>query len=140
LKAIVEAHAVGAGTAELKSVLDAARSTSALATRAVAVLTDLLQRGYPAKAAAHAVGSVAAHSPSWLSQLPAQAESLRLHQGVGAVEALDALARVGAAGLGLEQAVEALRKNGPPEDGRGPDRETSGPRGPGNNGRGRGRP
>ncbi|HZS39687.1 MAG TPA: hypothetical protein VFF06_22800 [Polyangia bacterium] len=137
LKAIVDARALGAGAAVI-TVL-ASSKTPATQTRAVEVLADLAQRGYPIQASARTIAEIV-RRPAELERLTARAESL-LARGVTRTEALDALQRSSAAGLGLDGAAQLLhRTGGDVGDGRGPSRETSGPRGPngneGNNGNG----
>lgn len=124
LKAIVEAHAGGAGAKDVDTVLRAGGRE-----RAIGVLTDLVQRGYPAAAAAHTVAAVSGRGGA-LDRLVGQAERLRTVGGASGAEALDALERAEARGFGLDHA-EQLLHHGEPDDGtRGPNRETSGTRGP----------
>jgi hypothetical protein len=149
LKAMVEAHAIGAARNDLASVLRAAAPHGPeAATRAVEVLTDLGQRGYPAGPASITVAQIARSSPASLAQLPAQAELLRSQRGASHAEALAALLRASAEGIPLDRAEQALRRGDKSDDGRGPGgddghgpvRESSGPRGNANgNGKGRGR-
>jgi hypothetical protein len=132
LKAIVDAHALGV-RAEVAELLAATRGLESQ-TRAVEVLGDLAQRGYPAPNAEHALAAIARH-PAELDHLPARVESLTA-RGATRAQALDALARSSTLGLGLDGASQFLNR-GLGDDGRGPNRETSGPRGPNpdNNGR-----
>jgi len=135
LKAIVDAHALGASNADVALVLAAAAGKPATAaTRSIEVLGDLLQRKLPARSVTLAVAQVVAHRPVLLGELAARVESLSRLQGVTPVEALDALARVSALGLSPDQAAQLVHGhdgpgNGPP-DGKGPLRETTGDRGP----------
>jgi hypothetical protein len=140
LKAIVDAHRAGIGGPEVNELLKAGQRT-----RALEVLTDLAERGYPPAAAAHAVTAVGKQGAAALGQLVAVAERLRSGNGATAVEALDAVQRASGRGLGLERAAEVLRHGDVGDDnGRGPDRETSGAHGPhgmgnGNGGNGKGK-
>jgi hypothetical protein len=125
LKAIVEAHAAGVGSDDVTLVLRAGGRE-----RAMQVLTDLVQRNYPAGAAARTVAGVSGRAAA-LEQLVGRAERLRVTDGASPAEALDALARANAQGLGLDHAEQLLHKGGAAGDeGRGPNRETSGGRGP----------
>jgi hypothetical protein len=141
LRAIVEAHAAGAGNVELTAVLRAGGRE-----RAVQVLTDLIQRGYPAAGAAQTVAAVGARNGA-LDRLVGEAERLRSVDGASPGEALDALARANAQGLGLDHAEQLLHRGADPGDdsAHGPNRETSGVRGPRSGGvaapgHGKGRP
>jgi hypothetical protein len=126
IKAIVDAHHAGVAAPEVTALLKAGQRT-----RALEVLTDLAERGYPAAAATHAVTAVAKQGPAALSQLVAAAERLRAANGATPTEALDAVQRTSTRGLGLDHANESLRHGEIGDDnGRGPDRETSGVRGP----------
>jgi hypothetical protein len=121
LKAIVDAHAAGVGAPELRPLLAQAR--------AVEVLTDLVQRGYPAAATAHLLGGGALREAVALEQLVSRIERARIEGGLSYIEAVDALQRVLAQGASLEHALQALHEHG------GPLRDGSGARGPhGNNG------
>jgi hypothetical protein len=127
LKAIVEAHAAGVAAADATTVL-----RSGGRERAMQVLTDLVQRGYPAAAAARAVASFAVQ-PAALEQLVGRAERLRGNDAAPRLEVLDALTRANAQGLGIDHAEQLLHRaaeQADDDDGRGPNRETSGPRGP----------
>jgi hypothetical protein len=125
LKALVEAHVAGVGGGDAGVVLGAGGRE-----RAIEVLTDLVQRGYPASAAARVVGDLS-HREAPLEQLVGEAEKLRSIDGATAVEALDAVARANAQGLGLDHAEQLLHHGEAGENnGRGPNRETSGARGP----------
>ena len=141
LKAIVEAHAAGAGAADLATVLKAGGRE-----RAVEVLTDLLQRGYPVGVAARTVAAVATKKGAALDRIVGEAERLRAVDGAAPGDALDALARANAQGLGLDHAEQLLHHGGAAgDDARGPNRETSGVRGPKSGGvaapgKGKGRP
>ena len=137
LKAIVDAHALGCKPADLEVVLKAAAPKGLpVATRAVEVLAELAQRGYPTAQAAHTVAEIAARRAQALAELPARADTLTSRDGASRGEALDALARAGAQGLGLDHAEQLLHRaeRGAQDDDHGPDRETSGPRGPKGNG------
>ncbi|MGZ3407904.1 MAG: hypothetical protein ACXVAN_15745 [Polyangia bacterium] len=141
LRAIVEAHAVGAGAAEVATLLRAGGRE-----RAVQVLTDLIQRGYPAAGAAATVAAVGGRTDA-LDRLVGAAERLRSIDGASPGEALDAIARANAQGLGLDHAEQLLHHAGDSSDDsmHGPNRETSGGRGPGSGGvaapgHGKGRP
>jgi hypothetical protein len=138
LKAIAEAHAASATRSDVERVLAAAAPRGAEpATRAVEVLTDLSQRGYPPSAAAQAIAEVTTKNPGAVTRLPSQAETLRLRAGATRTDVLDALARASEQGLGLERAAEVLgRAPGPPDD-RGPNRESTGGH---SKDRGRGKP
>ncbi|HEX6838753.1 MAG TPA: hypothetical protein VF334_19380 [Polyangia bacterium] len=138
LKAIVEAHAAGAAAADVATVLGAGGRE-----RAVQVLTDLLQRGYPVGVAARTVAAVAARKGAALDRVVGEAERLRAVDGAGPGDALDALARANAQGLGLDHAEQMLHHGANASDG--PNRETSGVRGPRSGGvaapgKGKGRP
>jgi len=141
LKAIVEAHAAGAGASDVATILRAGGRE-----RAVEVLTDLLQRGYPVGVAARTVAAVAAHKAAALDRVVGEAERLRAVDGASPADALDALARANAQGLGLDHAAQLLRHGGDgSDDAHGPNRETSGVRGPRSGGvaapgKGKGRP
>lgn len=141
LKAIVEAHAAGAGAADVATILRAGGRD-----RAVQVLTDLLQRGYPVAVAARTVAAVAARKSSTLDRVVGEAERLRTFDGASPGDALDAVARANAQGLGLDHAEQLLHHGGDAsDDAHGPNRETSGVRGPSSGGvaapgKGKGRP
>jgi hypothetical protein len=141
LKAIVEAHAARAGAADVAAVLRAGGRE-----RGVQVLTDLLQRGYPVGVAARTVAAVAARTAGALDRVVGEAERLRAVDGASPADALDALARANAQGLGLEHAEQLLHHGGDASDeAHGPNRETSGVRGPRSGGvaapgHGKGRP
>jgi hypothetical protein len=132
LKAIVEAHAAGAGTGEVAAVLRGGHDR----VRGVQVLTDLAQRGYPVAIAARTVSAIAGHGKNALDHLVGEAERLRSLDAATPGDALDALARADAQGLGLDHAEQLLHRNGngnsdgPDSDAHGPNRETSGTRGP----------
>jgi hypothetical protein len=126
LQALVEAHAAGVQANDSAAVLRAGGRE-----RALQVLTDLVQRGYPSGPAARAVAGFAGTKAAALERLVGQAERLRGLDDAPRAEVLDALARANAQGLGLEHAEQLLhgdRGNG--AGGRGPERETSGARGP----------
>ncbi|HEX8952669.1 MAG TPA: hypothetical protein VF945_12525 [Polyangia bacterium] len=126
LKAIVEAHAAGAGSADVATVLGRGGRE-----RAVQVLTDLLQRGYPVAVAARTVAAVQARNAGALDRVVGEAERLRTVDGAAPGDALDALARANAQGLGLNHAEQLLHRGADAsDDGNGPNRETSGVRGP----------
>jgi len=131
LKAIVEAHGAGVGTGEVAAVL---RAGGRARERAVQVLTDLAQRGYPVAVAARTVSAIAGHGKNALDHLVGEAERLRSLDAATPGDALDALARADAQGLGLDHAEQLLHRNGngdgPDSDAHGPNRETSGTRGP----------
>jgi len=130
LKAIVEAHAAGVGAGELTAVLRAGAHDR---ERAVQVLTDLAQRGYPVAVAARTVSAIAGHGRSGLDHLVGEAERLRSVDAAAPGDALDALARADAQGLGLDHAEQLLHHGSDASDsnnGNGPNRETSGGRGP----------
>ncbi len=134
LKAIVDARALGAKT-ELTELLTATRGLPTQ-TRAVEVLGDLAQRGYPTAAAARAIADFA-RRPAELDRLAARAESL-LQRGASRTEALEALHRAAASGAAFDSAGHGLSGD---DDGHGPNRESEGPRGPkGNNGNHNGKP
>ena len=141
LKAIVEAHAAGAGAADVAAVLRAGGRE-----RAVEVLTDLAQRGYPVGVAARTVAAVVARKSGTLDRVVGEAERLRAVDGAAPADALDALARANAQGLGLDHAEQLLHHGSDASDeAHGPNRETSGVRGPSSGGvaapgRGKGRP
>jgi hypothetical protein len=129
LQALVEAAHAGVARADVVTVLRAGGRQ-----RAVEVLTDLQQRGYPASVAARVVSDLCGRELE-LDQLVDQAERLRRIDGATSTEALDAIARASAQGLGLEHAGQLLHPCEPVDNnGRGPNRETSGPRGPKNGG------
>ena len=139
LKAIVEAHAAGAGEQEIGALLRAGGRE-----RAVQVLTDLAQRGFPVAAAARAVAGARADA---LDRLVGAAERLRSVDGASPADALDAIARANAQGVGLDHAEQLLHRasDGADDGAHGPNRETSGLRGPRSGGvaapgRGKGRP
>ena len=82
LKAIVDAHALGAAPGDIEVVLKAARPQTA--TRAIEVLGDLLQRRYPPQAAARAVAEVAARQPTAAGLAADQAaQLLHGHEAAG---------------------------------------------------------
>ncbi len=128
LRALVEAHAAGVRDGDTVEVMRAGGRD-----RAIQVLTDLVQRGYPPGPAARAVAGVA-RKPTVLEQLVGHAERLRGNDAVPRLEVLDALTRANAQGLGIDHAEQLLRRQerGDAEgnSGRGSDRETSGVRGP----------
>jgi hypothetical protein len=121
LKAIVEAHAAGVAASDVHAVL-AANGRE----RAIQVLTDLVQRGYPSADSSRTVATIAGREKA-LDQLVGQAERLRTIDGATPADALDALTRANAQGLPLNRADALLRRDG---NDRGPNRETSGVRGP----------
>jgi hypothetical protein len=125
LRAIVEAHAAGAAAGDVTVVLRAGGRD-----RSMQVLTDLAQRGYPAGDAARIVAGVGSGRP--LDRLVGEAERLRTIDGATPAQALDALARANAQGLGLDHAEQMLHHGGAAasDDGNDPNRETSGVRGP----------
>jgi hypothetical protein len=125
LKAIVDAHAAGVGSPELKPLL-----RPPARTRAVEVLTDLAQRGYPAPPSAQLVSQIAAHEPGALDRLVGEVERARADAGLTYVEAVDALARATGQGASLEHALSSLRHDHA-DDLHGPPRDSSGARGPG---------
>jgi hypothetical protein len=142
LKAIVDAHALGAKPAEVDSLLKVSVPRGAApATRAIEVLADLAQRQYPPALAARAISEIVARRPAALAELPARADALAQASGVTRAEVLDALGRAAAQGLGLENAGQLLhaRDGSPQGDGRGPNRDSEGQRGPGA-GHGKGHP
>jgi len=102
LKTIVDAHAAGVGTAEVAAVL---RSGVQDCERALQVLTDLAQRGYPVSVAARTVAAISARGKNALDHLVGEAERLRSVDAAVPADALDELDH-------------------------GPNRETSGDRGP----------
>ena len=129
LKALVEAHGAGVAAGDATVVLGAGGRT-----HAIEVLTDLVQRGYPAGAAARVVGGLA-HREDALDQLVGEAEKLRNIDGATSAEALDAVERANGQGLGIDHAEQLLHRGEAGEDnGRGPNRETSGARDPKNGG------
>jgi len=129
LRAIVEAHAAGVGAGAVATVLHAGGRDR---ERAILVLTDLAQRGYPASAAARTVSAIAGHGKNTLDQLVGDAERLRSIDAATPGDALDALARADAQGLGLDHAEQLLHRgtDDTDSDAHGPNRETSGYRGP----------
>ena len=130
LKAIVEAHAAGVGAGEVATVL---RSGGRDRERALQVLTDLAQRGYPVSVAARTVSAIAGRGKNALDHLVGEAERLRSVDAATPGDALDALARADAQGLGLDHAEQLLHRGSPtaPTATRMvPNRETSGNRGP----------
>jgi hypothetical protein len=131
LKAIVEAHAAGVGASDVATVL---RSSGRALERAVQVLTDLAQRGYPVSVAARTVSEISGRGKNALDHLVGEAERLRAIDAATPGDALDALARADAQGLGLDHAEQLLHRSsdGPASDDHGPNRETSGNRGPRN--------
>ena len=140
LKAIVEAHAVGAAAADVAAILRAGGRE-----RAVQVLTDLAQRGYPVAAAARTVAAVGARNGAALDRVVGEAERLRAVDGAAPADALDALSRANAQGLGVDHAEQLLHAGDGADDAHAPNRETSGARGPRSGGvaapgRGKGRP
>jgi hypothetical protein len=144
LKAIVEAHAAGVGASETATVL---RGGGRDREHAVQVLTDLVQRGYPVSVAARTVSTIAGHGKNALDHLVGEAERLRSIDAATPGDALDALGRADAQGLGLDHAEQLLHRvsDGPDSDAHGPNRETSGNRGPRSGGvaapgRGKGQP
>jgi hypothetical protein len=118
LKAIVDAHALGAQPADVQRVLGAAR-TAATQALAVETLADLLQRRFPANLAARAVSETALRRPGALAELPARAESLVTARAATRAEAMQTIER----NAGFDSPGHRLG-----DDGRGPNRETSGPR------------
>jgi hypothetical protein len=134
LKSLVEAHAAGVRADDAAMVLRAGGRE-----RALQVLTDLVQRGYPSGPAARTVAGVAGR-PVALERLVGQAERLRASEGAARADVLDALGRANAQGQGIDHAEQLLHReeraadegngNGNGNNGRGPDRETSGARGP----------
>jgi hypothetical protein len=131
LKAIVEAHAAGVGATEVTVVLHGGGRD-----RALQVLTDLAQRGYPLPVAARTVTAIVGHGKNGLDHLVGEAERLRSVDAATPGDALDALARADAQGLGLDHAEQLLHhgSDASDNDGHGPNRETSGNRGPGSGG------
>ncbi len=140
LKAAVEARAAGAPPREVDALLraGAARGAPAL-TRALDVVTDLSQRGFPPAGASRAVAAVVAREPRGVDRIVTEAQALSGQSGVTRAEALDAIARAAALGLGVDRAAEALGHSSPGLDDRGPNRETSSQRGPGKD-HGKGKP
>jgi hypothetical protein len=140
LKAIVDARALGAGVPDLEAILKAASQRGA-SQRAIEVLGDLIQRGFPPGLSSQAVKAVTSKDPRGLDPLPAQAEGLARRVGVTRAEALDALVRAVWQGISFDQAAQLLRIKDPAlqdNDGHGPPRESWGPHGPtGNNGHGK---
>jgi hypothetical protein len=135
LKAMVAARAAGAQPRELEALLNAgAQLGASTVTRALDVLTDLAQRGFPTAAAARAVAAVESKSPRELERISPQAQSLSSKGGLARAEALDAIARAAKQGLGVDRAAEATGHDPPGLENkdRGPNRESSGQRGPGN--------
>jgi hypothetical protein len=129
LKALVEAKNAGAQPRDLELVLHAANPRGAAMTlRAIDVITDLSQRGFPPAPAARAVATVVEKNPRGLEQIPAAAQQATRAKAT-ATEALDAIARAADKGLGPDHALEMLGKTPPGQDDRGPNRETSGQRG-----------
>jgi hypothetical protein len=140
LKAIAAARSVGAQRSELESLLKAGASRGVKATtRALDVITDLAQHGYPTAASARAVIAVLNKNPRALDQVAAEAQTLSAASGVTRADALDAIAKAAAQGLGLDRAIETLSRDPATLDDRGPNRESSSERGPGS-GRGKGHP
>jgi hypothetical protein len=127
LKAVAEAHGVGADRRDVEVVLRAARE-AALATRAVEVLTELVLRSYAHEQAARVVAQLAARGSAAVVQLAARAESLVARDGLTRAEALDALARARGQAGGFEGAAAIGRHLGATDE-NGPNRETEGPRG-----------
>jgi hypothetical protein len=127
LKAIVEAHAAGVGPSEVATVV-----RSGGRERALQVLSDLAQRGYPVSVAAQTVSAIAGRGKNALDRLVADAERLRSIDAATPGDALDALARADAQGLGMDHAEQLLHRgsDGFDTDAHGPNRETSGIRGP----------
>jgi hypothetical protein len=132
LKAMVAARTAGAARDDLDGLLrqNAARGTAAV-ERALDVVVDLSQHGYPAALAAHAIAAVLAREPHAVDRVPAEAQSLIARTGITRAEALDAIQRATQKGLNLSHAAEALGHGAPGLDDHGPDRETSSQRGPG---------
>lgn len=137
LKAMVEARNAGADKRDLETLLAAGAPRGAQAlTRALDVLTDLAQRGFPVAAAVRAVSAVVAQNPRGLDQITARAQALT-RNGVTRAEALDAIARGP-----QDHAAEAPGQGKAPpglDNDRGPNRESSSQRGPGFQ-HGRGKP
>jgi len=135
-RAVVDAHAAGAGRPEVGAVLAATPRADGEATaRAIEVLGDLARHGFPVDAAARAVADVARARPQVLGQLVGEAEALRRSGMATPVEALDALTRAAQRSLRLDEAQKLLprggRDRGASPDERGPERETQGNRGRG---------
>jgi hypothetical protein len=118
LKAIVEARAAGVEARELAPIIKSRSS------RGLDVVTDLVQRGFPAGQSARTVAAVLEKNPRQVERIAAAAQSLATK--VSRAEALDAITRAAQKGVGPDRAE-------PPghSDDRGPDRESSGQRGPG---------
>ncbi len=133
LKAVVEAHAAGVGPSEVATLL---RGDARDRERAVEVLTDLAQLGYPVNVAARTVAGIAGRGRNALDRVVGEAERLRALDAATQDDALDALARADAQGLGLDHAEQLLRRTsvGLDSDTHGPNRETSGSRGPSSGG------
>jgi len=83
-------------------------------------------------AAASTVSAVAGHGKNTLDRLVGEAERLRSVDAATPGDALDALTRADAQGVGLDHAEQLLHRgtDGPDTDTHGPNRETSGNRGP----------
>jgi hypothetical protein len=124
LKALAEARAAGVEARELSPLL-AASGDASRRTRALDVLTDLAQRGFPAAQAARTVTSVLRSDPQKVDRIAAAAQSLS--ERVGRAQALEAIAQAAGKGLGPERAADFVGKF----DDRGPERDTTGQRGPG---------
>jgi hypothetical protein len=124
LKALAEARAAGVEARELGPLL-AASGDAGRRTRALDALTDLAQRGFPAAQAARTVASVLRSDPQKVDRIAAAAQSLS--ERVGRAQALEAIARAAAKGLGPEHAADFTGKF----DDRGPERDNTGQRGPG---------
>jgi hypothetical protein len=128
LKALVEARSAGAQARDLELLVHAGASRSGAAlVRAIDVVTDLSQRGFPPAAASHTVATVLAKNPRAVDQIAAAAQHARLR--VTPTEALDAISRAANQGLGPDHALDMINKQPPGQDDRGPNRETSGQRG-----------
>jgi hypothetical protein len=128
LKAIVEARSAGAPPRELELLIHAGAARGSVALmRAVDVVTDLSQRGFPTSEAAHTVTTVLSKNPRAVGEIPLAAQQAR--SKVTPAEALDAIARAADRGLGPDHALDVISKQPPGQDDRGPNRETSGQRG-----------
>ena len=135
LKAMVATRSSGATAGEVDTLLKAgsAHGTGAV-TRALDVVSDLGQRGFPSAVATRVVTVVLSKSPRDVERIPTEAQTLLSRKGVSRADALDAIARAASQGLSVDRAGDTLGHDPPglEDKDHGPNRETSGQRGPGN--------
>jgi len=105
LIALADLHARGVSWDSATPVLTARADDAALA-RAVDVLAELAQRGYPDRAAGQLLRSVEEHDPNALGRVVAGLETIRRGLTLSRADALDALgANLSGEGSALDSAV-----------------------------------